>query len=162
MSTGEAFDLSVKDGQAFTLTITAEVSADDFSATLETVVEGTWSTGEDSISGGNILSLLPTSEPEILVDGLDVETFVRKQFEDAGLDVPSDSVVVELANEFIGEGPEFGPATFGYILEGDELSLSTDTGEIVLTRSATTAVRTTTWGRVKQSTPFFPLGSRGL
>ena len=44
---------------------------------------------------------------------------------------------------------EVGPLMFRYVLEGDELLLSTDTEEIVLTRSGVTAVRTMTWGMLK-------------
>lgn len=40
-----------------------------------------------------------TAPPEILVDGVDLETFIRQQFEYAGLEAPSDSVVTEIASE---------------------------------------------------------------
>ena len=60
------------------MVITAEVSEDVLTVTLETIVKGTWSTVEDSVSGENGLSLVPTSDPEVLIDGLDVETFIRE------------------------------------------------------------------------------------
>ena len=45
----------------------------------------------------------PAIVPEILVDGVDAETFIRRQFEAAGLEAPSDSVVTEIASEFLGD-----------------------------------------------------------
>ena len=148
LDTGEAFNLSLAE-DTFTLVITAEVSEDVLTVTLETIVKGTWSTVEDSVSGENGLSLVPTSDPEVLIDGLDVETFIRKQFEDAGLDTPSDSTIAEIRNEFLGEGPDIGPVTFAYVLEGNALLLSTDNESIALSRSRVTAVITTSWGRIK-------------
>ncbi len=73
----------------------------------------------------------------------------RKQFEDAGLDTPSDSTIAEIRNEFLGEGPDIGPVTFAYVLEGNALLLSTDNESIALSRSRVTAVITTSWGRIK-------------
>ena len=131
---------------AFTMTILAEVPTEVLKVTLETIVRGSYTATEDS------LSLVPDGPPEILVDGVDVETFIRQQFEEAGLEAPSDSVVTEIAGEFLGDPlPDYGPVTFGYVLEGDLLRLSTDTGELVLRRvPAMTAVETTSWGRIKR------------
>ena len=112
-----------------------------FSVTLETIVKGTWSTVEDSVSG---LSLVPDGPPVILVDGVSPEQFIRNQFEDAGLDTPSDSTIADMRNEFLGEGSEFGPVTFAYVMEtGDTIRVrlqnekGNDAGRVRLYRKGT-------------------------
>ncbi len=142
---GEQYRFAFTD-DAFTMTILVEISADVLEVTLETIVRGSYTATEDS------LSIVPDGPPEILVDGVDAETFVRRQFEDAGLEAPSDSVVTEIASEFLGDPlPDYGPVTFGYLLEGDLLTLSTDTGEILLSRvPEATTVESMSWGRIKR------------
>ena len=142
---GEQYRFAFTD-DAFTMTILVEVSADVLEVTLETIVRGSYTATGDS------LSIVPDGPPEILVDGVDAETFVRRQFEDAGLEAPSDSVVTEIASEFLGDPlPDYGPVTFGYLLEGDLLTLSTDTGEILLSRvPEATTVESMSWGRIKR------------
>lgn len=142
---GEQYRFAFTD-DAFTMTILVEVSADVLEVTLETIVKGRYTATEDS------LSLVPDGPPEILVDGVDAETFIRQQFEDAGLEAPTDSVVTEIASEFLGDPlPDYSPVTFGYVLEGDLLSLSTDTGEIILSRvPEATTVQSMSWGRIKK------------
>ena len=142
---GEQYRFAFAD-DAFTMTILVEVSADVLEVTLETIVRGSYTATGDS------LSIVPDGPPEILVDGVDVETFIRRQFEDAGLEAPSDSVVTEIAGEFLGDPlPDYGPVTFGYLLEGDLLTLSTDTGEILLSRvPEATTVESMSWGRIKR------------
>ena len=142
---GEQYRFAFTD-DAFTMTILVEVSEDVLEVTLETLVKGSYTATENS------LSIVPDGPPEILVDGVDVETFIRQQFEDAGLEAPSDSVVTEIASEFLGDPlPDYGPVTFGYVLEGDLLTLSTDTGEILLSRvPEATTVESMSWGRIKK------------
>ena len=142
---GEQYRFAFTD-DAFTMTILVEVSEDVLEVTLETLVKGSYTATENS------LSIVPDGPPEILVDGVDVETFIRQQFEDAGLEAPSDSVVTEIASEFLGDPlPDYGPVTFGYVLEGDLLTLSTDTGEILLSRvPEATTVESMSWGRIKR------------
>ena len=142
---GEQYRFAFTD-DAFTMTIIAEVSEEVLEVTLETIVKGRYTATEDS------LSIVPDGPPEILVDGVDAETFIRRQFEAAGLEAPSDSVVTEIASEFLGDPlPDYGPVTFRYVLGGDLLTLSTDTGEIILSRvPEVTTVESMSWGRLKR------------
>lgn len=112
---------------------------------IETIIRGVFSATEDS------LTLLPDAPTEILIDGLDVDIYLRKQFEDAGLEAPPDSVIAELMAEFLGDVEDYESLTTAYDLQGDRLTLSIDGTPITLIRreEMPTSAKTTTWGSFK-------------
>ena len=153
---GAEFSITLGDGE-FSFTVTTEVEEGLLAFTMVSTMRGTWSASGDS------LSLVPEGGWEILVDGLTVEEFVRKQFEDAGLEVPDDEAIAELVVEFRGETPPPEPALFLYQLDGDTLRLGSGVAvclalgcpeieEMIFSRlSAPTSLKPVTWGIVKKS-----------
>ena len=152
---GAEFSITLGDGE-FSLTVTTEVEEGLLAFTMESTMRGTWSASGDS------LSLVPEGEWDILIDGMTVEAFIRKQFEDAGLEVPDDEAIAELIAEFRGDAPPPEPALFLYQLDGDTLRLGVGAGVClalgcpdieVMTfsrLSVPTSVKPTTWGTVKR------------
>lgn len=102
----------------------------------ETIVKGSYTATEDS------LSLVPDGPPRRSgVDGVDAETFIRQQFEVAGLEASCDSVVTVMASEFLGTSFCLRVVTSCYVLDGDLLTLSTETREIFPSRVPETTTR---------------------
>lgn len=152
---GTEFRISLGDGE-FSFTVITEVEEDQLAFTMESTMRGTWSASGDS------LSLVPEGDWDILIDGMTVEAFIRKQFEDAGLEVPDDEAIAELIVEFRGDAPPPEPALFLYQLEGDTLRLGVGVAVclalgcpeievMIFSRlSVPTSVEKTTWGTVKR------------
>ena len=150
------FRITLGDGE-FSFTVTTEVEEGLLAFTMESTMRGTWSASGDS------LSLIPEGDWDILIDGMTVEAFIRKQFEDAGLEVPDDEALAELIAEFRGDAPPPEPSVFLYQLDGDNLRLGVGEGVclalgicpeievMVFSRfSDPTSVKATTWGTVKR------------
>ena len=141
---------------AFSFTVITEVEEGLLAFTMESTMRGTWTASGDS------LILIPEGDWDILIDGMTVEAVIRKQFEDAGLEVPDDDALAELIAEFRGDAPPPEPAVFLYQLDGDTLRLGTGVAVclalgcpeievLVFSRlDAATSVTSTTWGEVKQ------------
>ena len=141
--------ISIKEDRfSFKLSV---VTDEEPSVLLETIFQGIFSATEDS------LTMLPDTPTEIRIDGLDIDTYLRKQFEDAGLEVPPDSVMAEIKSGYLFyQEDDFEPITTAYGLQGNRLTIDID-GEgtpVTFTRredflGLPTSAKPVTWGRFK-------------